>query len=128
MGCLCQATKKMAELAQQIQHLRGFVHVSTSYVNSNLGRGSHIEEAVYPLQYRPKGARVAHAKLALQLAALPPAKAERTVTTARSFRSASAYLCSAACPAWLRGAHMQRLAHVSCTHTGCTCQKERRGS
>ena len=47
-------------------------------MNSNLGRGSHIEEAVYPLHYR-NGKKVEHAALALQLAALPPAKAERTV-------------------------------------------------
>ena len=73
-----QATKKTAELAKGIQNLKGFVHVSTSYVNSNLGRGSHIEEAIHPLFYR-NGRRVEHAQLALQLAAMPPAKAERTV-------------------------------------------------
>lgn len=79
---LAQATKKTAELAQRIRGLKGFVHVSTSYVNSNLGRGSHIEEAIHPLFYR-NGKRVEHAKLALQLAAMPPAKAERTVCSAR---------------------------------------------
>ena len=77
-----QATKKTAELAKQIHSLKGFVHVSTSYVNSNLGRGSHIEEALHPLHYR-NGRRVEHAKLALQLAAMPPAKAERTVRILR---------------------------------------------
>ncbi|BDA50523.1 probable fatty acyl-CoA reductase 1 [Coccomyxa sp. Obi] len=72
-----EATKKVSELALQIKNLRGFVHVSTAYVNSNLPRGSHIEERIYPL-YRKDGRRVEHSKLALQLAALPPPKAEAT--------------------------------------------------
>lgn len=74
-----QATKKVSELALQIKHMRGFVHVSTAYVNSNLPRGGHIEERVYPLR-RKDGRRLEHAKLAVQLSALPPAKAEATVS------------------------------------------------
>lgn len=73
-----QATKKVSELALQIKNMRGFVHVSTAYVNSNLPRGSHIEERIYPLR-RKDGRRLEHSKLALQLAALPPPKAEHTV-------------------------------------------------
>ncbi|EIE20590.1 hypothetical protein COCSUDRAFT_48572 [Coccomyxa subellipsoidea C-169] len=72
-----EATKKVSELALQIKGMRGFVHVSTAYVNSNLPRGSHIEERIYPLR-RKDGRRLEHAKLALQLAALPPTKAEAT--------------------------------------------------
>ncbi len=79
-SCMCaQATKKVSELALQIKGMRGFVHVSTAYVNSNLPRGSHIEERIYPLR-RKDGRRLEHAKLALQLAALPPTKAEATVS------------------------------------------------
>ncbi len=79
-GCLldAQATRKTAELAQQMCRLRGFVYVSTAYVNANLPRGSHIEERVYPLYYG-NGNRILHGHLAAQLAALPASKAERLV-------------------------------------------------
>lgn len=78
LDCLLQATKKVSELALQIKNMRGFVHVSTAYVNSNLPRGSHIEERIYPLRLKD-GKRIEHAKLAVKLAALPPAKAEHKV-------------------------------------------------
>ena len=57
-----QATKKVAQLALKLKQLKAFVHVSTGYVNSNLPRGSHIEEQVYPpllCQRRQAGARQA---------------------------------------------------------------------
>ena len=73
-----QATRKTAELAQQMRRIRGFVYVSTAYVNSNLPRGSHIEERIYPLYYS-NGNRILHGHLAAQLAALPASKAERLV-------------------------------------------------
>ena len=62
-----------------MNRMRGFIHVSTAYVNSNLPRGSHIEERIYPL-HDAQGARIQHAALAARLAALPPAKAEHTVS------------------------------------------------
>jgi fatty acyl-CoA reductase len=74
-----QATVKTVELARGMQHMRGFVHVSTAYVDSNLPRGSHIEERIYPL-HDAAGARIEHAALAERLGALPAAKAEQTVT------------------------------------------------
>lgn len=73
-----QATRKTAELAQQMRRLHGFVYVSTAYVNSNLPRGSHIEERIYPLYYS-NGNRILHGHLAAQLAALPASRAERLV-------------------------------------------------
>lgn len=67
-------------MAQQLQHLRGFVYVSTAYVNANLPRGSHVEERVYPLLHS-SGNRILHGHLAAQLAALPASKAEHLVHT-----------------------------------------------
>lgn len=68
----------MASLALKIKNIKGFVHVSTAYVNSNLPRGSHIEEEIYPLHYK-NGRKVEHKKLAIKLAAMQPAKAEAEV-------------------------------------------------
>ena len=62
-----------------MHRMRGFIHVSTAYVNSNLPRGSHIEERIYPL-HDAQGARIQHAALAARLAALPHAKAEHVVS------------------------------------------------
>lgn len=73
-----QATKKVATLALKIKQLKAFVHVSTAYVNCNLPRGSHIEEQIYPL-YHKNGKKLEHKKIAIKLAALPPAKAEAEV-------------------------------------------------
>jgi fatty acyl-CoA reductase len=61
-----------------MQRLRGFVHVSTAYVNSNLPRGSHIEERVYSLRLRD-GQVLDHVKLAAQLSSLAPGPAEKLV-------------------------------------------------
>ncbi|CAL8462842.1 g2376 [Coccomyxa elongata] len=70
------ATKKAAELAEGMPHLRGFLHVSTAYVNAHRPKGSHIEEAIYRLTFSD-GQVLAHASLAAELAALPHGKAER---------------------------------------------------
>ena len=66
----------MAELAAGMRRLRGFLHVSTAYVNSNFPRGSHVEERMYPLGLAD-GRTVDHAAIAAELLALPPASAER---------------------------------------------------
>ena len=47
-----------------------------SYVNINLPRGSHVEEAIYPLQL-PDGAPVPHADAAADLLGLAPKKAQK---------------------------------------------------
>lgn len=75
---LRQATKRIAELAAGMRRLRGFVHISTAYVNAHHPRGSHIEEALYPLRAR-EGRELSHASLAAELAALPHVRAERRV-------------------------------------------------
>ena len=74
-GC-GQATRCVAELAAGMRRLRGFVHVSTAYVNSNCARGSHVEERMYPLRLAD-GRSADHAAIAAELAALPPRQAER---------------------------------------------------
>jgi hypothetical protein len=79
-----QATKKIAELAEGMPLLRGFVHVSTAYVNAHQPKGSHIEEDIYPLRHS-SGQTLLHDSLAAELAGLPHAKAERKVR--HSYRS-----------------------------------------
>ena len=74
-----QATRQAATLALEMQHMRGFVHISTAYVNSNQARGSHVEERIYPL-LDGCGARILHCDLAARLTALPAPKAEHLVT------------------------------------------------
>ena len=78
--CSVQATKEVAELAAGMQRLQTFIHVSTCYVNAHHPRGSHIEEAFYPLVMRSSERTVDHAELASRLAALPPGKAEKAVS------------------------------------------------
>ena len=78
--CSVQATKEVAELAAGMQRLQAFIHVSTCYVNAHHPRGSHIEEAFYPLVMRSSELTVDHAELASRLAALPPGKAEKAVS------------------------------------------------
>ena len=73
-----QATKKVVLLAQRMEQLRGFVHVSSAYVNSNLPRGSHVEEKIYPI-HRKNGQVLNHNETARTLAALSPASAEAKV-------------------------------------------------
>ena len=75
---LWQATKRVAELAEGMLRLRGFVHVSTAYVNAHQPKGSHIEEDIYPLRLS-SGQTLLHDSLAAELAGLPHAKAERKV-------------------------------------------------
>ncbi|KAK9907611.1 hypothetical protein WJX75_006988 [Coccomyxa subellipsoidea] len=70
------ATKRVAELAEGMLRLRGFVHVSTAYVNAHQPKGSHIEEDIYPLRLN-SGQTLLHDSLAAELAGLPHAKAER---------------------------------------------------
>ncbi len=53
-----QATRNVADLAAAMGKLRAFVHLSTAYVNCDRPRGSHVEEALYPLDLsacRPQG-------------------------------------------------------------------------
>ncbi|CAK0778665.1 hypothetical protein CVIRNUC_004631 [Coccomyxa viridis] len=46
---LFKATRNVAELAQRIQTLQRFVHVSTAYVSSFMPKGSWVDETVRPL-------------------------------------------------------------------------------
>lgn len=73
-----QATKEVAALAQSCKKLRGFVHVSTAYVNANQPQGSHVEEAIYVL-HAQDGSVLHHASLVAELAGLSRARAERKV-------------------------------------------------
>ena len=61
-----------------MKQLRGFVHVSTAYVNSNLPRGSHVEEKIYPIR-RKNGQILDPDGTARMLTALSPAAAETKV-------------------------------------------------
>ena len=42
-----QATRNIADAALSFKRLRGFVHLSTAYVNCNRPHGSHVEERLY---------------------------------------------------------------------------------
>ena len=70
-----EATRQLTLLARDMKHMRGFVYVSTAFVNANLPAGSHVEERIYPLH----GANLQHSALAAQLAAMKPQEAEKTV-------------------------------------------------
>ena len=99
----------MAELAAGMRRLRGFLHVSTAYVNSNFPRGSHVEERMYPLSLAD-GRTADHAAIAAELLALSPAGAERqarprfiachakvaSLSTSSTVAGALPILCSAA--------------------------------
>lgn len=73
-----QATRQLALLAKEMKGLQGFVYISTAYVNAHLPSGSRIEERIYPLQAQD-GSTLQHSKVAAQLAAMKPKKAEKTV-------------------------------------------------
>uniref|UniRef100_A0A8C1J0C4 Fatty acyl-CoA reductase n=1 Tax=Cyprinus carpio TaxID=7962 RepID=A0A8C1J0C4_CYPCA len=45
------ATQQLLSLAQQMQHLQAFIHISTAYANCNR---RHIDEVIYPLPVEPK--------------------------------------------------------------------------
>uniref|UniRef100_A0A673KY68 Fatty acyl-CoA reductase n=1 Tax=Sinocyclocheilus rhinocerous TaxID=307959 RepID=A0A673KY68_9TELE len=45
------ATLQLLSLAQQMQHLQAFIHISTAYANCNR---RHIDEVIYPLPVEPK--------------------------------------------------------------------------
>lgn len=74
-----QATREVADLAAGMHRLQAFVYVSTCYVNAHRPKGSHIEEAIYPLTLRSSGQALQHADLAAKLARMTPARAERAV-------------------------------------------------
>ncbi len=78
--CSVQATKEVAALAAGMHRLQAFVYVSTCYVNAHQPKGSHIEEAIYPLLMRSSGQALQHAELAARLAQMAPARAERVVS------------------------------------------------
>ena len=44
---MMQATRNIADAALLYKRLRGFVHLSTAYVNCNRQRGGHVEERLY---------------------------------------------------------------------------------
>ena len=69
-----KATANVVTLAMRCAALAGYIHVSTAYVNINLPRGAHVEEAVYPLVL-PDGSLVRHADTAAELLGLPPREA-----------------------------------------------------
>ena len=66
----------MAELAQRIQTLQCFVHVSTAYVNSFMPKGSWVDETVRPLVGRRSGV-LDHRAVARELASLPSSIADQ---------------------------------------------------
>lgn len=45
------ATQQLLSLAQQMNHLEAFIHVSTAYANCNR---KHIDEVIYPPPVEPK--------------------------------------------------------------------------
>lgn len=45
------ATQQLLSLAQQMQHLQAFIHISTAYANCNR---RHIDEIIYPPPVEPK--------------------------------------------------------------------------
>eukprot|EP00884_Botryococcus_braunii_P019626 jgi/Botrbrau1/6347/Bobra.0098s0006.1 len=71
-----QATRKLMKLAHTMPNMKGFIHVSTAYVNCNLPQGSHIEEKIYPLILKD-GTKLDHAKVADELLALSPKQATK---------------------------------------------------
>lgn len=46
-----QAVRNIAEMAKSMRRLRGFVHLSTAYVNCNRLRGSHVSERLFPFSH-----------------------------------------------------------------------------
>ena len=78
-ACLCQATRNIAELAVGVMRLKGFVHLSTAYVNCDLPRGSHVEERLHSFQSCCNSAGQAD-EVAAELAALPAEEAAARVS------------------------------------------------
>ena len=94
-----QATRNIAEMSKSMHRLRGFVHLSTAYVNCNRPRSSHVAEHLFPFSHgssaavrAPPGAAEGKAEcctagaelakveaLAQELAALPEAAASQRV-------------------------------------------------
>jgi hypothetical protein len=73
-----------------MKELRGFVYISTAYVNAHQPSGSRIQEQLYPLLSQD-GSPLQHAALAAQLAALKPKAAEKKVRTQISATRSCAY-------------------------------------
>lgn len=78
VNSLRQATKRVAELASKMQHLKVFCHVSTAYVNSWKGQYEHVEERIYQL-HLSDGRLVDHVEIAAQLHKVDPETAEKKV-------------------------------------------------
>ena len=94
-----QATRNIADAALSFRRLRGFVHLSTAYVNCNRPRGSHVEERLYGFHADGHADKSAHRciddachasssceleaveALAQKLAALPEGAASQQVST-----------------------------------------------
>lgn len=91
-----QATRNIAEVARTFKRLRGFVHLSTAYVNCNRPKGSHVEERLYSFDAKTgpehpssssggSAAELAAVEvLADELAALPEAAASQRVRPSSS--------------------------------------------
>jgi Male sterility protein len=75
---LHQATKRVAEIASKMPHLKVFCHVSTAYVNSWKGQYEHVEERIYPL-HLSDGKPLDHVEIAAQLHSVDPETAEKKV-------------------------------------------------
>jgi hypothetical protein len=72
-------TRRLLALATQMQQLRAMVHVSTAYVNVNFGRGSTVDERIYPLYFGQQ--EVHHADIVDDLMSLKPSAANVRVST-----------------------------------------------
>ncbi len=83
MACVSQATKKLMKLAFTMPNMKGFIHVSTAYVNCNLPKGSHVEEKIYPLVMKD-GTKLDHNKVADELLALDAKAATKRVRPRRT--------------------------------------------
>jgi thioester reductase-like protein len=53
-------TWELMRVASQMEHLRAFVHVSTTLVNNHLPRNTLVKEQLYPLPLEVDGEPVGH--------------------------------------------------------------------
>jgi fatty acyl-CoA reductase len=77
-------TRRLLNLATQMQQLRCFLHVSTAYVNVNQPRGSSVEERIYPLKLGSEV--VSHAAVVEDLLSLEPDDANVRVSSMHGIR------------------------------------------
>lgn len=104
-GLRMQATRNIADAALAFRRLRGFVHLSTAYVNCNRPCGSHVQERLYRFHADGEADSLAsceacHASstcelegveaLAQELAALPEAAASQRVSTTQRLLTCTA--------------------------------------